>query len=70
VRPAGYKMSWKGYVLPVPAVLFNNRFAPSAMDPNNPTGTQDWLNLAKSAIGYAEVPTPIRLFVWRGLPAG
>lgn len=65
VRPAGYNPSWQR-VLPQPAVLFNMRFAQSAMDADNPMGTADWITLVKRAIGYEEVLEPITLHVWRG----
>jgi hypothetical protein len=65
VRPAGYNHSSQD-TLPKPAVLFNMRFAQSAMDLDNPMGTTDWLTLAKRAIGYEEVFEPVTLYVWRG----
>jgi hypothetical protein len=69
VRPAGYNHSGQG-TLQKPAVLFNMRFAQSAMDLGNPMGTADWITLAKRAIGYEEVLEPITLYVWRGEAVG
>ena len=65
VRRAGHTAP-NGWVYPQPAVLFNMRFAQSAMDLDNPMGTADWITLAKRAIGYEEVLELITLYVWRG----
>ncbi len=64
-REAGF--TWAGYTFPGQAVLFNMRFAQSAMDPDDPKGTEDWITLARRAIDSYE-PTfgPITLYVWRG----
>ncbi|NVM56553.1 MAG: hypothetical protein HWN51_00315, partial [Desulfobacterales bacterium] len=64
-REAGF--TWAGYAFPGQAVLFNMHFAQSAMDPDNPKGTEGWITLVRRAIDYRE-PTfgPITLYVWRG----
>jgi len=60
-----------GWILPNlwstgPSVLFNMRLTQSAMGPN-PTGTNDWVQLAARAIGYLGTSElkPVTLYVWR-----
>jgi hypothetical protein len=65
---------WWGRSFPYSrAVLFNMRFAQSAMDLDptiQPKGTQDWITLVRRAIGYEQVFEPITLYVWRGAAVG
>ena len=53
-----------------PSVLFNMRLAQSAMG-SDPTGANDWVQLAARAIGYLGTPElkPVTLYVWRGQEA-
>ena len=69
VRPAGTTVAGSYEILD-PGVLFNMNFAESAMDPDNPIGTEDWINLARRAIGYDQLFERITLYVWRGPTLG